>query len=244
MSTCHCGANMTEVAQVAAAVAHNMDDVTNENVCDLTHGKDDEAINEDDTAEKKTEKTSHREDKKHCKKNDKGSKADKTHVNGVEHKEKHTDKKNDGSEAVNGEEQDTEKEGAESDTNEDQNISDLAMKKEVSQKFKIRIFIANVTHVHMNILYTILPATFQYISRFILLTVNPQKLLRSGKPVARSYVPKLNKEKGEMSNKFETMVKAREERSRQRKKDEQQKRKEQYVKEREWNRKKQQVKDR
>uniref|UniRef100_A0A7N6AWI7 Nexilin n=1 Tax=Anabas testudineus TaxID=64144 RepID=A0A7N6AWI7_ANATE len=126
---------MAEVAQVAAAVAHNMDDVTDENVPD--------------------------------------------------HKDKSTaSKTSDESEAVNGV---------------DQNISDLKIKKE--------------------------------------------KLLRSKKPVARSYVPKLNKEKGEMTNKFETMMKAREERSRQRNKDEQQKRKEQYIKEREWNRRKQQIKE-
>lgn len=56
-------------------------------------------------------------------------------------------------------------------------------------------------------------------------------------------MPKLNKEKGDVGNKFEIMQKAREERSRQRNKDEQQKRKEQYIKEREWNRRKQQVKD-
>lgn len=57
-------------------------------------------------------------------------------------------------------------------------------------------------------------------------------------------MPKLNKEKGDVTNKFEAMQKAREERSRQRNKEEQEKRKEQYVKEREWNRRKQQVKDR
>lgn len=54
----------------------------------------------------------------------------------------------------------------------------------------------------------------------------------------------MNKEKGDVSGKFEAMQKAREERSRQRNKDEQQKRKEQFVKEREWNRRKQQVKER
>uniref|UniRef100_A0A7N6BG10 Nexilin n=1 Tax=Anabas testudineus TaxID=64144 RepID=A0A7N6BG10_ANATE len=158
---------MAEVAQVAAAVAHNMDDKRSRSV-----------------------------DKKHLEKKD-----DKTHVNGVEHKDKSTaSKTSDESEAVNGVAQDTEKEHEEEDdTNEDQNISDLKIKKE--------------------------------------------KLLRSKKPVARSYVPKLNKEKGEMTNKFETMMKAREERSRQRNKDEQQKRKEQYIKEREWNRRKQQIKE-
>lgn len=60
--------------------------------------------------------------------------------------------------------------------------------------------------------------------------------------MARSYVPKMNK--GDVTNKFEAMQKAREERSRQRNRDEQQKRKDQYIKEREWNRKKQQVKAR
>ncbi|XP_075878906.1 nexilin isoform X2 [Nelusetta ayraudi] len=53
----------------------------------------------------------------------------------------------------------------------------------------------------------------------------------------------MNKEKGDVSGKFEAMQKAREERSRQRNKDEQQKRKEQFVKEREWNRRKQQIKE-
>lgn len=62
--------------------------------------------------------------------------------------------------------------------------------------------------------------------------------------MARTYVPKLNKEKGDVTNKFEAMQKAREERSRQRNREEQQKRKDQYVKEREWNRRKQQVKER
>lgn len=57
-------------------------------------------------------------------------------------------------------------------------------------------------------------------------------------------MPKLNKEKGDVTGKFEAMRKARDERSRQRNKEEQEKRKEQYIKEREWNRRKQQVKDR
>lgn len=67
--------------------------------------------------------------------------------------------------------------------------------------------------------------------------------MRSRKPVARSYIPKENKEKGDVSGKFEAMQKAREERSRHRNKEEQQKRKEQFIKEREWNRRKQQVKE-
>uniref|UniRef100_A0A3B5R4Y1 Nexilin n=1 Tax=Xiphophorus maculatus TaxID=8083 RepID=A0A3B5R4Y1_XIPMA len=76
------------------------------------------------------------------------------------------------------------------------------------------------------------------------LAFKKEKLLRARRPVARTYVPKLNKEKGDVTNKFEAMQKAREERSRQRNREEQQKRKDQYVKEREWNRRKQQVKER
>ncbi|XP_061832159.2 nexilin isoform X2 [Nerophis lumbriciformis] len=75
------------------------------------------------------------------------------------------------------------------------------------------------------------------------LMLKKEKLMRSRKPVARSYVPNLNKEKGDVTNKFASMQKAREERSRQRNHDQQQKRKDQYVKEREWNRKKQQMKE-
>lgn len=56
-------------------------------------------------------------------------------------------------------------------------------------------------------------------------------------------MPKLNKDKENVTSKFEAMQKAREERSRQRNREEQQKRKEQYIKEREWHRRKQQVKD-
>ncbi|XP_061681143.1 nexilin isoform X2 [Syngnathoides biaculeatus] len=70
-----------------------------------------------------------------------------------------------------------------------------------------------------------------------------EKLLSSRKPVARSYIPNTNKDKGDVTGKFEALQKAREERSRQRNRDEQQKRKEQYIKEREWNRRKQQIKE-
>uniref|UniRef100_A0A3P9B2A2 Nexilin n=1 Tax=Maylandia zebra TaxID=106582 RepID=A0A3P9B2A2_9CICH len=56
-------------------------------------------------------------------------------------------------------------------------------------------------------------------------------------------VPKLNKDKENVTSKFEAMQKAREERSRQRNREEQQKRKEQYIKEREWHRRKQQIKE-
>ncbi|KAF3690884.1 Nexilin F-actin-binding protein Nelin [Channa argus] len=189
---------MTDVAQVAAAVAHNMEDITNKNEHSITHKKENVAV--DEKAEVKTERTQHRDDKKPCQMKNKENKIDKTCTKGVEHKESDkTNMENDESKTVNGMEKDTEKECAQPDTNEEENISDFAFKKE--------------------------------------------KLLRSRKPVARSYVPKLNKEKGNVTSKFESMQKAREERSRQRNKEEQQKRKEQYVKEREWNRRKQQIKE-
>ncbi|KAK2835490.1 hypothetical protein Q5P01_015974 [Channa striata] len=174
---------MTEVAQVASPVDHNMEDITNKNEHGKTQKKEDMSV--DDNAEVKNERTRHTEDKKPCQMEDKENKTDKTCTNGME--------------TVNGVEQDTEKDCEQPDTNEGENLSDLALKKE--------------------------------------------KLLRSRKLVARSYVPKLNKEKGNVTSKFESMQKAREERSRQRNKEEQQKRKDQYVKEREWNRKKQQIKE-
>lgn len=78
---------------------------------------------------------------------------------------------------------------------------------------------------------------------FNILIAELQKLLRSRRPVARSYVPKVTKEKGDVTSKFEAMQKAREERSRKRSNEEQQKRKEQFIKERERLRRKQEVKD-
>ncbi|XP_039591984.1 nexilin isoform X7 [Polypterus senegalus] len=66
-------------------------------------------------------------------------------------------------------------------------------------------------------------------------------LLTSSKPIAKSYVPKLGK--GDVKNKFETMQKAREERSRRRNQEEHQRRREQYIREKEWNRRKQELKE-
>ncbi|XP_074524205.1 nexilin isoform X2 [Halichoeres trimaculatus] len=194
---------MTDVAQVATV---DFDDATNENEHDMSdtenreddtaHDEDNEVC-EDDVAEEESVKMSQVEEKKPCQTKDKASEeTNKTQMNGVELKE--NNKENERS-SVNGVAQDTEKLDAQLDTNEDQNISDLVLKKE--------------------------------------------KLLRSRKPVARSYVPKEGKEKGDVTGKFEAMQKAREERSRQRNKDEQQKRKEQFIKEREWNRRKQQIKE-
>ncbi|MBN3290325.1 NEXN protein, partial [Polypterus senegalus] len=69
----------------------------------------------------------------------------------------------------------------------------------------------------------------------------PKILLTSSKPIAKSYVPKLGK--GDVKNKFETMQKAREERSRRRNQEEHQRRREQYIREKEWNRRKQELKE-
>lgn len=198
---------MTEVAQVAAVVAHDMGDVTNEeehNMSDAEIKEDDTPSKEDDVkeeeaVEEKSENASHLDDEKPSHTNDEANhENDKTQVNGVEHKEEDTAAQKDkSSEAVNGVGQDTEMKEEHADSNDEQILSDLALKK--------------------------------------------KKLLRSRKTVARSYVPKENK--GDVTNKFEAMQKAREERSRQRNNEEQQKRKEQYIKEREWSRRKQQIKE-
>lgn len=169
---------MTEVAQVAAAVAHDMDsfgkekehnmsdaenkedDVTHEEE-DVAADEGDAAVDKEDAAEEESEKTSHTEDEKPCKKTDEASvKADKTCVNGVEHKE--DDKvnygKNEKSEAVNGvaentknneedneenneEDNEEDNEEEEPDTITDQNISELALKKEVRQEYKMQNFV-------------------------------------------------------------------------------------------------------
>ncbi|KAK9970834.1 hypothetical protein ABG768_026741 [Culter alburnus] len=68
-----------------------------------------------------------------------------------------------------------------------------------------------------------------------------EKLLKTSKPIQRSYVPKLGKE--DVKNKFEAMQKAREERNQKRSEEEQKKRREQYVKEREYSRRKQMIKE-
>lgn len=190
---------MTEVAQVTATVARSVD---GKHECDITLKGDYEEIDEDESAEEDTEELSNREDNQHCQKNDNPENTDK-----------------DSSEVINGSAKATENE----------NMSDLAIKKEVSQK--------------LNDSRILTPSLLCSYCIF-LLTGNMQKLLRSRKPVARTYVPKLNKEKGDVTSKFESMQKAREERSRQRNKEEQQKRKDQYIKEREWNRRKQEVIDR
>nr|XP_057928629.1 nexilin isoform X2 [Doryrhamphus excisus] len=164
---------MAEVAQEEAVVGHDTEDMA---AAENEHNVSDADGQED--AEETTKR------------------AAKKAVNGVEVKDKAcVGNKNKRRKAANV----AEKQEAQPNANEDDNISDLMLKKE--------------------------------------------KLMRSRKPVARSYVPNLTKDKGDVTNKFEAMQKAREERSRQRNKDEQNKRKEQYIKEREWNRRKQQIKE-
>uniref|UniRef100_A0AAX7VTL2 Nexilin n=1 Tax=Astatotilapia calliptera TaxID=8154 RepID=A0AAX7VTL2_ASTCA len=172
------------MTEVAAVDAHDVEDKESDVTANDVEGRGERASTEDQKPRGRNETAS--------------NETDKTHVNGLEHKEKKG--RNESSGDVNGvsqKEEDEEEE--EPETNEDQNISDVAFKKE--------------------------------------------KLLRSRKLVARSYVPKLNKDKENVTSKFESMQKAREERSRQRNREEQQKRKEQYIKEREWHRRKQQIKE-
>lgn len=126
MSACHRSINMTEVAQVAAVADHDMDDVTNEDEHCVSDGENKENdvpsakedADEDDGSKEKTlhddesikTDTRQRNDAKEEK--DKASKA----VNGVTKKTK-TEQK------------------TQPDTNEDSNISDLALKKEASDEF-------------------------------------------------------------------------------------------------------------
>ncbi|XP_060738203.1 nexilin isoform X1 [Tachysurus vachellii] len=68
-----------------------------------------------------------------------------------------------------------------------------------------------------------------------------ERLLKTNKPVQKSYIPKTGK--GDVKSKFEAMQKVREERNRMRSEEEQKKRKEQYIKERERIRKKQLIQE-
>lgn len=122
---------MTEVAQVAAGVAHDMDDITNEDEHNMSdaENRDDDVTNEsdeDDASKEEHEKMSHMEEEEPCCVNDKASsETDKRSRNGVTHKD--TISEEDGrSKAVNGVAQDAK-------ADEEQNISDLALKKEVSE---------------------------------------------------------------------------------------------------------------
>lgn len=141
---------MTEVAQVEDIFGYDAEDVTNENeentsgtenkVDDITHKEDNVSVNE---PEETSEKTSQTEDKKPYHKNDDTSEeTDETQVNGVEDKENRTD-------TVNGVTQ--EKEDSQPNANEEQNISDLALKKQVRPKGMI----INTTLVHLGSLLSV-----------------------------------------------------------------------------------------
>lgn len=116
MSACHCGTNMTEVAAVDA---HDVEDKESDVTANDVEGRGERASTEDQKPRGRNETAS--------------NETDKTHVNGLEHKEKKG--QNESSGDVNGvspKEEDEEEE--EPETNEDQNISDVAFKKEVRWK--------------------------------------------------------------------------------------------------------------
>lgn len=124
---------MTEVAQVAAVVAHDMNDAADENDLSDTEDKEVELTNE--SVNEKSGETSLQQDQMSHQTNDETSdKTAETQVNGVGHKDTHTAiRKRERSRAVNG----TEKENENPDTREDESFSELALKKEVSQRFYI-----------------------------------------------------------------------------------------------------------
>lgn len=136
----HCGKNMTEVAQVAAVVAQDINDFANEDEHDISdaENKEDDVTHEEENVnnkvEEKSEKMSRVEDENPRHVNDEGSnETDETHVNGVQHKDDTAKEKKERSDSVNGVAQDgTTMEDEEPDANEDQTISDLALKKKVS----------------------------------------------------------------------------------------------------------------
>lgn len=117
---------MTEVAQVAAVVDHDMDDVTNEDEHCVSDGENKENDfpnvkegGEEDDGSK--EKTVH---------DDESIKTGTTQRNSVK------EEKDKASKAVNGVTKKTEtKQKTQPDTNEDSNMSDLALKKEASDEF-------------------------------------------------------------------------------------------------------------
>lgn len=112
---------MTEVAQVAAVVDDDMDDVTNEDEHCVSDGENKEndvpnAKEDADEDDGSKEKTVH--------------KTDTTQRNGVK------EEKDKASKAVNGVTKKTETEQKmQPNTNEDSNMSDLALKKEASDEF-------------------------------------------------------------------------------------------------------------
>lgn len=128
MSVCHRSINMTEVAQVAAVVDHDMDDVTNEDEHCVSDGENKEndvpnAKEDADEDDGSKEKTVH---------DDESIKTDTAQKNVVK------DEKDKAPKAVNGVTKKTETEQkTQPNTNEDSDISDLALKKEASDEFMV-----------------------------------------------------------------------------------------------------------
>lgn len=133
---------MTEVAQVAALLANDLDDIANEEERstsdtenkddDLTHDADE--ANEDNVEEKEEEsdKKSHVDEEKESKAD---NEAEETSVNGVEHEDNKSEK-DESSKAVNGLEKEAQtKNDEECDANKD--MSDVLVKKEVSEDLKL-----------------------------------------------------------------------------------------------------------
>lgn len=151
MSTCHCDPNMTEVAQVAAVVDHDMDNGMNEDEHSMSdaENKDDdmtyerEDVNENNACEEKSEKLSHKEEDKACSVKDKAiNKTEKTHTENVKQKE------NDKRERDESVAQDAEKKDAQPNTNEEQDMSDLSLKKEASEESNMLSHETNYIHRH------------------------------------------------------------------------------------------------
>ncbi|KAM9761560.1 nexilin isoform 1-T1 [Menidia menidia] len=221
---------MTEVAQVMAIEAHDVEDVTDMNEHgmsserdkedEVTHKEDDEVTHKEDDVTQEEDDAAHEED-------DAQHEEDDAPVGNAEENRAMTPQREDSKSPHVADDTGHETEKAHINGLDEQNGPDTE-KNERSEA------VNGVTEKEEDPQ----PETNDSLSD---VKLKKEKLLRSRKPVARSYVPKQNK--GDVTNKFEAMQKAREERSRQRNSDEQQKRKQQYIKEREWSRRKQQIKE-
>lgn len=132
---------MTEVAQLATVIDHDMDDLTasdgenkeNELTNEEEEEEEDQAEEEvSEGSEEKTEKTPHTID------GDGNSQTKTTQTNGV--KEDSDEKKDMTPEAVNGVAKDTQtKQDTQTETNEDSNMSEFDLKKEVHKVLMAKI---------------------------------------------------------------------------------------------------------
>lgn len=113
---------MTEVVQVAALDAHDSE----ENTEDYMGQEENDA---EERSESENTKAHHEEDET-------TNETEKMHLNGVENKQNCTREEIDGSEDVNEKSQ----ESLEPETNDTENISDVALKKEVRQKKMQTVF--------------------------------------------------------------------------------------------------------